>query len=162
MELKKAISFDIDPSHYNLSDEGAVVVWCFDDRLNKVGHSMLDELIKNKGWEHKDLVTEPGGAKLLASENADDAAEKQSLLNRIKSGIALHHAKTVILSVHVDCGAYGYSKSFTDGAEDQKLANDLRHAEEFIRKEVPADTTIESYVVEMDGLYRVYPDADFS
>jgi hypothetical protein len=157
MGLEKIVSFDIDQAHYDLSGGGAVIVWCFDDRLNKVGHSMLDALVKYKNWEHKDLITEPGGAKILASEEASKAADKQSLLNRIKSGIALHHAKTIVLSTHIDCGAYGYSKSFPAGTEDQKLASDLVDAEKMLRKEIPDDISIESYIVKMDGVYRVHP-----
>jgi hypothetical protein len=157
MELEKSVSSDIDPTHYDLGNGGAVIVWCFDDRFNKIGSSMLDALVKSNGWEHKDLITEPGGVKVLASEDPRDTAEKQSLLNRIKSGIRLHHANTIILSVHIDCGAYGYSKSFSDGTEEYKLASDLTRAEELLKKEISPDITIESYILKMDGLYRVRP-----
>lgn len=155
MELKREILFDIDPTHYSLSGDEAVIVWCFDDRFNTVGHSMLDAIVKSRNWVHRDMVTEPGGAKLLSSENVDEAQEKQSLLNRIKSGIVLHHARTVILSTHIDCGAYGYSKSFPAGTEEERLISDLVHAEQFLKGEIPADISIESYSLKMDGPYRV-------
>jgi hypothetical protein len=157
MTIKETVSFKVNPSHYDLSGGGAVIVWCFDDRFNEVGNSILDAFIEKMDWRHKDLVTEPGGARVLASKEASDAAERRSLLNRIKSGIKLHNAKTVVLSVHIDCGGYGYSKSFPNGTEENKLASDLIDAENFIRKDIPEDTNIESYIVKMDGLYRVYP-----
>lgn len=156
MRTEKIISFDINPTHYDLSDNGAVIVWCFDSRLNQTSHSALDVLIRENSWDYKDLITEPGGAKILASANETDSAEKQSLLDRINSGIRLHHAKRVLLTVHIDCGAYGYSRSFAEGAEEDKLIHDLTQAGEFLNGKIPQDVAVELWLVKMDGLYKIH------
>ena len=143
--MERVITFGSDPGHYTAD---ACVVWCFDDRFYK----LLKAFGKQEGFAHIDLVKIAGGAKALAG---DASPERDVLLGQIKASVRLHGTKRVILMLHRDCGGYGGSKSFADAeTEVRELTEQLHHAQDFVKKEVP-DITVDICFADFDGLHKV-------
>ena len=148
-EAKQVVNFKTNPEHYHAD---ACVVWCYDDRFYK----LLKKFGKRQDFKNIDLVKIAGGAKALAAGSEDDVmatAARDFVIGQIKASVRLHAAKRIILMLHLDCGAYGGSKSFADTAvEREHYAADLRAARDFVRKEVPA-VPVDAYFADFDGLY---------
>jgi carbonic anhydrase len=139
------VKFDSPKEHYTAN---ACVVWCFDDRFYK----LLKAFGKQEGFGHIDLVKDAGGAKALAG---DASPERDFLLGQIVTSVRLHGTKRVVLMLHRDCGAFGGSKNFADAAaEKEELADQLRRAQDFIKKELP-DLSVDIYFADFDGLYKI-------
>jgi hypothetical protein len=139
-------SFQSPREHY-VAD--ACVLWCFDDRVRGI----LDPFIKFLGFKHVDVVDLDGGAKALAGEDSPDRA---SLMRRLDASIRLHGTKMVVLTLHVDCGGYGYSKAFADAeAEYAHHREELARARDFV-KQKHQDVEIRGYIIDFDGPRRIF------
>ena len=73
-----------------------------------------------------DLFDIAGASKNISSPKHED--EKHVVMENIATSIQLHHISTVILSNHIDCGAYGGSARFKD-----KTAEILFHTKELLK-----------------------------
>jgi hypothetical protein len=143
--------------HYTLTG-GAFVLRCIDDRFSR----MLNNYMRARGWEHKDSMPVPGGARVLASMAPEDANEKASVLKWIKLCIKLHakdpNGVVIFLETHVDCGGYGSSSAFASPeAEMNRLRLDLQAAASFLRNdpEIPPGIIIEAGIGHAGGLKRI-------
>lgn len=92
----------------------ACIVWCIDNRFWNAFLKLLETLEIN----NFDPVFVPGGAKELADP---DETVREKLLGYIQTSIRLHHTKSVILTFHSDCGAFGGLSAF---GEDPKKESD--------------------------------------
>jgi carbonic anhydrase len=141
------VKFKTHAEHYTAD---ACVVWCYDDRFYK----LLKVFGKKQGFKNIDLVKIAGGAKALA-DGAEVSADRDFVINQIKTSVRLHGTKRVVLMLHRDCGAYGGSKSF-ENAEGERAhyESQLRTARDFVKKEVPA-VPVDAYFADFDGLYLI-------
>src|SRR3989338_10070348 len=83
--------------------------------------SLLISCIDYRFWPHMlpmikkkfgpfDLFDSAGASKNISSPKHKD--EKHVAMENIETSMQLHHISTVILSNHIDCGAYGVSARF--------------------------------------------------
>ncbi len=93
------------------SEKMSIVVSCIDHRFWPETLSLCQ-----KKFGHFDSIQLAGASKNIAS--ASNPANKKTLLENIKIAIKLHLAETLILTNHLDCGAYGGSKNFTSFKEE--------------------------------------------
>lgn len=114
-------------NHYELPE--ALVLTCIDFRFqDKLKNALLRLKI-----EKYDLLALAGGAKNLASPTK--AIYQKTVLDNIKLALDLHKIKIVILCNHIDCGAYGGSKSHKNLREETAFhKSELKKAEELIKK----------------------------
>lgn len=92
--------------------------------------------ILKKKFGDFDLIELAGASKNIASPT--HKADRHAVLESLKTATDLHNAKTLILTNHLDCGAYGGSKNFS--SYDKELSfhkKELRKAEKFIKKIFP-------------------------
>lgn len=107
----------------------ALVLSCIDFRFHQL---LTDYVRRDLGISRFDLVALAGGAKNLASPAKK--GYKEAVLDNIDIAIRLHGIKGVILTNHMDCGAYGGSGKFA--TRDEEIAfheAELRKAEVKIR-----------------------------
>jgi hypothetical protein len=171
--LKKLFDFRAPRGHYRAD---AFVLWCFDERFDAVQErhplirflfavlfwiglkqfnpetSMLHAYIQHKGFKHPDVVKWAGGAKALTSSKEVD---HDALKNQIATSIWLHETPFVAIMLHVDCGAYGGSKSFHGLSKElQSHIAGLCAAGDFLQKAFPG-VVIELLIADFEGLYVV-------
>ncbi len=109
----------------------AIVICCIDHRFWP--HTTV--LLKQKYGEF-DLIQMAGSCKNLTSPSREE--DKITIFENIKTSVQLHGSQTIILTNHIDCGAYGGSKKFKsqkDEIEFHKM--ELKMAEKIIKKEFP-------------------------
>ena len=83
-----------------------------------------------------DLISMAGASKNLISPAEPE--DKIALIKNVKTSIELHDPKRIILTNHLDCGAYGGSKKFNSENEEIEFhKNELLKAKEVIQKEFP-------------------------
>ena len=111
----------------------AVVLWCYDHRF----WPALASVLKKNKIKRFDLISLAGGAKSLASP--DKCSDQDFILEQIKKSVRLHQTKKVILTNHLDCGAYGGSKKFNNqlSKEEQFHRQELKKAKEVIARKMP-------------------------
>lgn len=144
--MKKIVGFSSPAEHYTAD---ACVVWCFDDRFYK----LLKAFGKQEGFKNIDLVKVAGGAKALGEA---PSPARDFLLDQIKTSIRLHGTRRIILMTHRDCGAYGGSKNFADGAVELAAHQvTLATAKNFVAGEIGAGASVEAYFADFDGLYEI-------
>lgn len=124
--------------HYNAE---ATIVGCFDDGFS----AALGKFIKARGFNRKDLIMLPGGAKSLSSPA--DEAHRKTMLWAVQTSVALHNSQLVVLIIHQDCGAYG-------GVEPDSK-KELDAAEAYLKKFLPEDIKYEKWVSGFGGYRRV-------
>ncbi len=153
----RVMSYPIDPTHIGAD---ATLVVCIDPRWwNALGTnplSLIQAFINAKRWTCVPL-TEAGGVKLLASEDPADAIRKEVLLQRIEQELGLHHPGILALSVHRDCGAYGYAKAFGNDPdhENDRLVADLMSARKICDERFGSRARIELYIYDAEGVEEV-------
>lgn len=87
-------------------------------------HGMMDDA---------DIVAIAGSARNLINPETQAIA-----LRQIEISKTLHEMKEVVLMAHLDCGAYGGSKSFeTAEVEYNKMTGDLKEAREVVKAKWP-------------------------
>lgn len=114
-------------NHHELPE--ALVLTCIDFRFQD---KLKDALQKLKIKKY-DLLALAGGAKNLASPTR--IVYQKTVLDNIKLAVDLHKIKTMILINHIDCGAYGGSKSHKNLREEIVFhKSELKKAEELVKK----------------------------
>lgn len=156
--MNRIVDLPIDPTHISAD---AALVCCIDPRWwNKIGGnttSIMEAFVSAKGWNKFVPLTVAGGIKVLVSENPADVSAKESLLARIDQEISLHHPKILALSVHRDCGGYGYSTAFGNNAEkeSERLYQDLSSAKQILSERLGSAVTFELYIFDEKGVEEV-------
>ena len=101
-------------------------------------------LIKEKYGDF-DLIEMAGSSKNLVSPM--ELEDKTALLENIRISIQLHNPQRIILTNHIDCGAYGGSKKFN--LKDEEIIfhkNELEKAKEIIKKEFPQMIVVTEFI----------------
>lgn len=153
--VTRILDLPINPEHITAD---AALVCCIDPRWwNSIGNnskSIMQAFIDEKGWKKFVPLTVAGGIKVLVSEDPADKAAKESLLSRIDQEISLHHPKVLALSVHRDCGGYGYSTAFGNNPEKEsdRLSEDLLMAQQMLRERIGPDVAVELYIFDEKGV----------
>ena len=146
--MKKIFHFDAPREKYQCD---AAVIWCFDNRF----HLGLAKYLKRLGVLNSDPIKIAGGAKSLASP--EHPADREFVLNQIRTSIRLHGTRLVILMVHSDCGAYnGLATGFGGDvrAEAKHHEEELQRAAEYLGKAIPG-IGIKAYFVDFEGVWAV-------
>jgi len=92
-------------------------------------------LLKKKVGDF-DLIELAGASKNISSPL--HKADRHAVLESLRTAIELHNAKTLILTNHLDCGAYGGSKNFS--SYDKELdfhKKELQKAKKFVKRIFP-------------------------
>jgi len=140
----------LEKAGYRLGYERPLIVRCFDSRLDAV----FDAFLSKNGWSHQDVISLPGGARALASSDPADAAARQTILEAIKTSIAVHDAKWILLTIHFDCQGYGIAFS-SDEAEREKQKRDIQEAVRFVTGNLSRDFFVEGRFVDGHGIHPV-------
>ncbi|MFA6421976.1 MAG: carbonic anhydrase [Candidatus Buchananbacteria bacterium] len=109
----------------------SIAVLCMDYRFWPDTLPLLEEK-----YGEFDLIEIAGGSKSLVLPLEPE--DRITLLENISISIKLHHAERIILTNHIDCGAYGGSTKFK--THDKELAfhkEELEKAEMVIEKKFP-------------------------
>lgn len=110
----------------------ALVLTCIDFRF----HNKLKEVLEKRKIKKYDLMALAGGAKNLG--NPTKSQYQKTVLDNIGIAINLHKIKRVVLVNHIDCGAYGGSKSHKNKKEETAFhKSELKKAEEEIKAAFP-------------------------
>ncbi|KKQ34679.1 MAG: hypothetical protein US50_C0040G0006 [Candidatus Nomurabacteria bacterium GW2011_GWB1_37_5] len=84
-----------------------------------------------------DLLEIAGASKNIASPK--HKADKHVVMENIEISIELHKIKTLILTNHLDCGAYGGSKKFKSYEDELKFhKKELAKAKKIVSKKFPS------------------------
>jgi len=113
---------------------------CIDWRL----HPQLENYFINNGLGC-DLCVTAGSVKSLI-----DPATQGFLLEQIAISKKLHNCQAVVLTMHMDCGAYGGSKAF--GGNDAEVANCTRQlnlAKAIVERNFPG-LPVESFIINLE------------
>lgn len=119
--------------------------------------STINALVRSERWAFVPLV-EAGGVKVLASDDVRDVAERESLLFRVEQELGIHHPEQLGISVHRDCGGYGYRKAFNNDEkkENDRLYGDLEKARIILDGRFGHRVKkIRSFVFDFDGVEEV-------
>lgn len=125
----------------------ALVLCCIDFRFHE---GFLEKVKTELGVERFDLVALAGGVKNIVSPA--DKKFSDVVFGNIEIAAKLHEIKKVILTNHMDCGAYGGSKSF--GSREDEIdfhKSELSRARHIVEKAFPG-LDIEAYLVYKEGL----------
>ncbi len=110
----------------------SIIIKCMDFRLMKEFHRFLKE---ENLLGDCDEVSWAGAGKDLVDGTPE---EKAFCLKQIHLSHQLHHADTVFLLHHSQCGAYAQAYSFADTKEEQdRQAQDMEKAETAIKFRFP-------------------------
>lgn len=124
----------------------ALVLTCIDFRFHE---GFLEKVKTELDVESFDLVALAGGAKNIVSPA--DRKFSDVVFGNIEIAAKLHGIKKVILANHMDCGAYGGSKSFASSEEEINFhKSELSRARHMIQKAFPA-LDVEAYLVYKEG-----------
>lgn len=115
----------------------ALVFVCIDWRL----HPKIEADFKKK-YGRFDVCATAGAIKGFS-----DPIVKNFFLKQIEISRKLHHIKTVVLTIHRDCGAYGGSGAFANADDEKRRAKiELDKAEEIIIKKFPNLKIIKQFI----------------
>lgn len=144
--MKKVFHFASPREKYH-SD--AAVLWCFDHRFD-LG---FRKFLKRIGVNTPDPIKIAGGAKVLASPDSD--ADRQFVLEQIRTSMRLHGTRRVILMLHSDCGGYGGLAAGFRGdtqAEAQHHYRELQQAAANLLAAIPG-IEVQGYFVDFEGVW---------
>ncbi len=109
----------------------SIVVSCIDYRFWPQALPLLQ-----KKYGDFDLIEVAGSCKNLTSPL--EAEDKTSLLENIGISIKLHDPHQIILTNHIDCGAYGGSANFPSREDEIRFhEEELAKAKEIVREVFP-------------------------
>lgn len=119
----------------------SVLVSCIDWRL----HPYVDMFVHNI-YGSADLISVPGAVKGILDETPDE-----QIFADIELSLKLHNPKTIVLTAHRDCGAYGGSAAFDNDCEREFFhhAEVLAKAAEVIHEKF-SELTIVTLFLELD------------
>jgi carbonic anhydrase len=146
--MRKVFHFDTPREHYRCD---AAVVWCFDHRF----HLGFAKFLKRAGMVKTDVIKIAGGAKSLASPARE--ADREFVLEQIRTSVRLHNTELVVLMLHSDCGAYGGLGGGFGGdaqAEARHHEQELRRAAECVREALPA-VAVRCYFMDFGGIWEL-------
>jgi len=114
---------------------------------------VLHKLTKRIGVEFFDPILVAGGAKCLAGDESE--ADRQFVLEQIRTSMRLHGTHTVVLMLHSDCGAYGGLAAFNNDTarEAENHRQDLHRALEFLQSNIP-QVNVMGYFVDFEGVWE--------
>lgn len=136
MKLACSASSTISPKHY---EADVCIVCCTDDRFTQ----LMNDFAKSRGYIHIDWIRVAGGAKDLNGT---------FLSGQIIKLAGLHHTKQLVISEHIECGAFGEEKDENVYAKDlQRLKAE---AEDLLKKN-GYSIPVTAYLAKFDGLYEV-------
>jgi len=141
--MEKVFHFDCPQEVYQAD---ACVISCFDARFD----TAVRKFLKRRGVATYDQVKIPGSAKALAAPDFD--GDRDFVLRMVRTSIRLHRPELAILIGHNDCGAY-------PGAAVEEITADLVRAAGVLLAAEPS-FTVECYLADFDGIYRIAADAD--
>jgi len=123
------------------------VLGCIDFRFR----DQLSDYIKSQHGEVDfDETLLAGGAKNLVDEKTRDV-----VLNQLRISHDLHEAKTVYLTSHIDCGAYGGSAAFSSKEEEvKKLTEDLQTSKNLVLEKYP-DVEVKMVFLDWDSTEEI-------
>ncbi len=103
-----------------------------------------------------DLIEIAGSSKNLTSPLEEE--DRTALLENIRISMKLHNSQKIILTNHIDCGAYGGSKEFGSSKEEIKFhGNELAKAKEIIQKSFPQlSIETELLILDNEGKVKLY------
>jgi len=117
-----------------------VVFACLDWRL----HPALENYFTQDGTGC-DMCVTAGSVKALI-----DPATQNFLIEQINISKKLHNCQGVILTMHLDCGAYGGSKAWESAEKEIAVCKEqLSFAKAAVSKNFP-DLKIESYIIGLE------------
>lgn len=128
----------------------AAVLLCIDLRFHeeKKSKNFLSAIRKHLGIEHIDPIVLAGAAKNLASP--EDENFKKVVLRNIEISASLHGTKHVVLTNHIDCGAYGGSDKFENREKEFVFhRTELERARIVLAREFP-DLTVDLLIVYLE------------
>ena len=145
--LNKVFHFDT-PREYYVAD--AAVVWCFDHRFDLA----FAKFLKRSGVVTTDVIKVAGGAKALAAPAGD--ANREFVVEQIRTSVRLHGTKSVILMLHSDCGAYGGLGAFEGdaAAEAEHHEAELARAAATVSELFPG-IDVRAYFVDFEGVWEM-------
>jgi len=112
---------------------------CLDWRL----HPQLENYFKERSGDC-DLCVTAGSIKGLI-----DIETRDFFLGQIEVSKKLHHCAGVILTMHMDCGAFGGSAAFGDRASELAHHKEqLAQAREIIRQAYP-EMKVDSFIIDL-------------
>ncbi|MGC9046677.1 MAG: carbonic anhydrase [Minisyncoccia bacterium] len=115
----------------------AVLFTCLDWRL----HPQIENYFKQK-YRTFDLCVVAGSLKGLLDKTTQDYFLKQ-----IEISQKLHNSKTIILTMHKDCGAYGGSLNFKDPKEEfSHHKNILAKTEKIVFQKFPKTKVLKYFI----------------
>jgi hypothetical protein len=117
-----------------------VIFACLDWRL----HPQIENFFTSEG-DGCDMCVTAGSVKALV-----DPQTQNFMLQQIEISKNLHNCQTVVLTMHIDCGAYGGSKAF-HGNDDERSAclAELTKAKTIVRKKF-FELRVETYLIGLD------------
>jgi len=133
-------------NYKNIHTCQAVVLCCIDFRFWRETARFVEEEL---GLESFDFPSLPGAAKAIN----DCQDEKGLAMQCVSVPCNLHHAKTLVIVNHQDCGAYGGSKMFNGDelAEENFHRLELKKVKSRVLAEYPDLKVILLYAKLVDG-----------
>ena len=122
----------------------ATIILCIDYRF----WPDVLPVLENK-YGKFDLIEVAGASKNIASPNK--ISDREYIISNIETSVNLHHTKNIVLTNHIDCGAYGGSKSFN--SKDEEIifhTQELEKSGEIIKKKFPSHK-IDKILIDHDG-----------
>ena len=117
-----------------------VVFACLDWRL----HPQIENQFSGEG-DGCDMCVTAGSVKSLI-----DPATQGFMINQIEISKNLHNCQEVVLTMHMDCGAYGGSKSFKDEHDERSAClAELVKAKAIVRQKF-FDLHVKTYLIKLD------------
>jgi hypothetical protein len=144
--VKKVFHFEAPRENYHCD---AAILWCFDHRFDLGCRKFL----KRIGVANSDPIKVAGGAKCLASPEHE--AEREFVLEQIRTSMRLHGTSRVILMVHSDCGAYGGLAGGFGGDAQAEAAHhqrELARAAANLLETIPG-IEVQGYFVDFEGIW---------
>ncbi|MBI5306025.1 hypothetical protein HZB04_00305 [Candidatus Wolfebacteria bacterium] len=128
----------------------SIVVFCIDYRFWPQALPLL-----KKKYGDFDLIEMAGSSKNLISPLEKE--DKITLLENIEISMRLHNPQKLILTNHIDCGAYGGSKNFKSRKEEIKFhREELKKAKKIILKKFPRlPVEIELLIMDNNGKIKL-------
>lgn len=122
----------------------SIVISCIDYRFWPQALPLLE-----KKYGEFDLIEMAGASKNLVSPL--EPQDKTAILENIGIAIKLHHSKRIILTNHMDCGAYGGSSKFKSKTEEIGFhKKELAKAKKIIKAKFPS-LVVKTEFLTMDG-----------
>lgn len=119
-------------------------IWLLFDCLDWRLHPRLESYFSER-HDGCDLCVTAGSLKGLVEEPT-----RAYFLNQIEISKKLHNCQGVILTMHMDCGAYGGSKNFTSAKTEKDCYEKiLSEAEAAIITAFPG-MAVEKYIIELE------------